>query len=56
MSKSHPEYHLVALVRNKDQAKAITDIYPSVETVLADLDNDSVLRSEASKADVVLSK
>jgi hypothetical protein len=43
-------------VRDKDQANAITDVYPSVETILADLDNDSVLNSEARKADVVLSK
>ncbi|KAF2498522.1 NAD(P)-binding protein [Lophium mytilinum] len=51
---AHPEYKVAALVRNEAQAKAVKAAYPAVETVLGDLDNDQVLRSEAGKADVVL--
>jgi nucleoside-diphosphate-sugar epimerase len=56
LQKMHPEYHLVALVRDESQAKVIKTAYPTIETVIGDLDSDQVLQAEAAKADVVLSK
>jgi hypothetical protein len=56
LQKAHPEYHIVALVRNEAQAKIIKAAFPAVETVTGDLDSDEVLQAEAAKADVVLSQ
>lgn len=56
LQKVHPEYQLVALVRNENQAKVIQTAFPAIETVIGDLDSDNVLQAEAAKADVVLSK
>lgn len=55
LQNKHAEYQLVALVRNEDQAALVKAAFPAVETVIGDLDNDQVLQTEASKADVVLS-
>ncbi|KAF2034233.1 NAD(P)-binding protein [Setomelanomma holmii] len=52
--KKHPEYQIVNFVRTEEQAAIIESAFPTVETVLGDLDNSRVLESEASKADVIL--
>lgn len=54
--EQHPEWHIVALVRNQEQKEIILARWPQVETVLGDLDNRELLLLEASKADVVLRK
>lgn len=56
LSQSHPEYHVVALVRDKTQAEQVTTKFPNLETVLGDLDSHEALVKEASKADVILRK
>jgi nucleoside-diphosphate-sugar epimerase len=56
LQKQHPEYQLVALVRTESQVKIIKAAFPTIETVIGDLDIDQVLQTEAAKADVVLSK
>jgi uncharacterized protein YbjT (DUF2867 family) len=56
LSQSHPEYHVVALVRDKAQAEQVTAKFPNLETVFGDLDSHEVLVKEASKADVILRK
>jgi hypothetical protein len=56
LSQSHPEYHVVVLVRDKAQGEQITTKFPNFETVLGDLDSHDVLLKEASKADVILRK
>lgn len=56
LQKAHPEYKLVALVRNEAQAAIIKSSFPAIEAVIGDLDSDLLLQSEANKADVVLSK
>ena len=56
MVKQHPEYDVVVLVRNEDQAEAIKNAVPSVNTVLGDLNSNNVLLEQAEKANVSLSK
>jgi nucleoside-diphosphate-sugar epimerase len=56
LSQSHPEYHVVGLVRDKAQAEQVTTKFPNIETVFGDLDSHEVLVKEASKADVILRK
>ena len=56
LSQSHPDYHVVALVRAKAQAERVTTKFPNLETVLGDLDTHDVLVKKASKADVILRK
>lgn len=54
ISKKHPEYQLRGLVRTEEQRKKIATKYPSVKTVIGDLDSVDVLKIEAAQADVVL--
>jgi uncharacterized protein YbjT (DUF2867 family) len=53
--KKHPKYQIINLVRTEEQAVIIHSAFPTVETVLGDLDSSKVLEAEAAKADVVLS-
>lgn len=53
--QSHPDCHVVALVRTEEQAAIIKPAYPKVDTIIDDLDNNDVLKAEASRADAVLS-
>jgi uncharacterized protein YbjT (DUF2867 family) len=52
--EKHPEWNTVVLVRNEEQKKVILARWPSLETVIGDLDDKAVLIAEGSKADVVL--
>jgi uncharacterized protein YbjT (DUF2867 family) len=52
----HPEYELAALVRNEEQAQIIGKTWPSVETIIGDLDSHEILLEQGAKADVVLRK
>ncbi|KAL9111273.1 MAG: hypothetical protein Q9227_004352 [Pyrenula ochraceoflavens] len=54
LTHSHPEYTITALVRTDEQARAVQDAYPTVKTVLGDLDSHDVLVEQSLKADVVL--
>lgn len=54
--KKYPEYQVVSLIRNEEQTTIIKAAFPSVETVVGDLDDSAVLEAEAAKADVVLSR
>lgn len=51
---THPEFQIVALVRNEEQAAALIDKWPGTTTVIGTLDDDKILQEEAAKADVVL--
>jgi uncharacterized protein YbjT (DUF2867 family) len=53
--KEHPEYQIVALVRNDDQANKLKAAFPNIDTAIGDLDSEDVLIREASKANVVIS-
>lgn len=53
---AHPEYDVVALVRDQEQADKLKSRFPNISTVLGTLDDDAVLKEEAAKADVVLRK
>lgn len=46
---------IVALVRNKCQAAAVTGRYPTVTPLIGDLDSSAAIQQAASNADVVLS-
>jgi uncharacterized protein YbjT (DUF2867 family) len=54
LTKKHPEYQIRGLVRTEEQQKKIAPKYPSVKTVIGDLDSADVLKAESAKADVVL--
>jgi nucleoside-diphosphate-sugar epimerase len=56
LSKKHPEYQLVTLVRNEDQAKTINKTWPGVVTVIGDSDDHKLLVREGAQTDVVLRK
>jgi uncharacterized protein YbjT (DUF2867 family) len=55
-AKKHPEWQLVALVRNVEQGKAIESKYPAVKTVIGTLDDHDLLVEQGISADVVLRK
>jgi NAD(P)-dependent dehydrogenase (short-subunit alcohol dehydrogenase family) len=55
-SKKHPEWKLVALVRNTEQAQSVKTKYPTVETVIGTLDDHNLLVKQGGLADVVLRK
>ncbi|RDW75541.1 NAD(P)-binding Rossmann-fold containing protein [Coleophoma cylindrospora] len=54
MSKKHPEWTLITLVRDAEQAKLVKGKYPAVETVIGTLDDHNLLVEEGKRADVVL--
>jgi N-acetyl-gamma-glutamylphosphate reductase len=56
ITKRHPEYLIRGLVRTNEQQEKIAAKYPSVQTVIGDLDSADVLKAEATLADVVLRK
>jgi nucleoside-diphosphate-sugar epimerase len=56
LAQKHPEYNLVFLVRNEEQAKIVKARFPSAETVIGDLDSHDILVEQGRHADVVLRK
>ena len=56
MSRAHPDYQYVALVRTQEKADIVTQAYPSIEIVLGGLDDFDLLKQEAAKANIVLRK
>lgn len=54
--EKHPDWHIVALVRNQDHKDTILAQWPHIETVIGDMDNKELMIKEGSKADVVLRK
>jgi len=55
LTQSHPEYNIVTLVRDSHAAETVSQAYPKVRTVVGDLDDSDLVKSEAEKADIVLS-
>lgn len=53
---AHPEYQLVALVRNEEQAAKLKSQWPTITTVVGTLDDDKLIKEESAKANVVLRK
>jgi len=53
-SRQHPEWQIVGLVRNIEQAEKIRAKLPQVQTVLGDLSSMDLLFEEARKADIVM--
>lgn len=56
LSRKHPEYKLVFLVRNSEQSKIVKATFPSAETVIGDLDSHDILVEQGKRANVVLRK
>jgi hypothetical protein len=56
ITKRYPEYLIRGLVRTNEQQKKIIEKYPSVQTVIGDLDSADLLKAEAAQADIVLRK
>ena len=54
--KAHPDYSATALVRSEDKAGLVRSAYPSVQTVIGDLDSTDVITSAVKEADIVLRK
>ncbi|KAE8380919.1 hypothetical protein BDV26DRAFT_302415 [Aspergillus bertholletiae] len=51
---AHPDWQYTALVRREEQAAQLKARYPTVRTVLGDLDSSAILEEEAKNADIVL--
>lgn len=49
-----PDYEYVALVRTDEKAQTVKKSYPSVKTVLGELDDSQLLEDNAAKADIVI--
>ncbi len=56
LAKKHPEYKLVLLVRDENQAKIVKSAFPAAETVIGTLDDQEILAEQGKRADVVLRK
>ncbi|CEI63733.1 hypothetical protein FVEN_g6853 [Fusarium venenatum] len=54
LSKTHPEYNIVTLVRDSHAAETISQAYSTVRTVVGDLDDSKLVEQEAGQADIVL--
>jgi uncharacterized protein YbjT (DUF2867 family) len=54
LSISHPNYHLVVLVRSIDHAKLVKAQYPAAEIAIGDLDSHMLLLEQGKKANIVL--
>ena len=54
--EKHPEWHVVALLRNEAQEKVVLARWPKIEVVIGDLDDSALMIKEGAKADVVLRK
>ncbi|KAF4462619.1 nucleoside-diphosphate-sugar epimerase [Fusarium albosuccineum] len=52
--RGHPEYAITTLVRDAKTAGNISKVFPSIRTVIGDLDDGSLVEKEASQASVVL--
>ncbi|KAJ5548489.1 hypothetical protein N7513_005723 [Penicillium frequentans] len=51
---AHPEYQVVTLVRNEEQAAKLQSHWPAITTVVGTLDDDKIIKEESAKANVVL--
>jgi len=54
LSRQHPEWQLVGLVRNIEQAQKVVGRLPQVQTVLGDLSSLDLLLDQARKSDIVV--
>ncbi|KNG88522.1 hypothetical protein ANOM_003243 [Aspergillus nomiae NRRL 13137] len=54
LTQACPASNISALVRSQTRASQLTNKFPSVTTVIGDLDSTAKITSEASEADVVL--
>lgn len=54
LTRAHPDYSIAALVRNRETARGISDTFPTIRTVVGDLDDAELVEREASEANVVL--
>lgn len=52
----HPEYECSVLLRDSTKAAAVQKAHPTVRVVLGELDSESLIEEEASRADVVVSE
>lgn len=53
IANAHPEYEIVALVRNSDKGAKVAAQYPKIRLVYGDLDSVDLLEKEAKEADIV---
>ncbi|RVD84249.1 uncharacterized protein DFL_006010 [Arthrobotrys flagrans] len=51
---TRPTLSITAMARIQDKANLITAAYPSVRTVIADLDSSDIIISESSIADIII--
>lgn len=54
LSKAHPEFEFLLLIRTQDKADKVKAQYPKATIVFGDLDDSGLLREQAAKADIVL--
>ncbi|KAJ9606130.1 hypothetical protein H2200_009091 [Cladophialophora chaetospira] len=53
ISRTHPDWQVVCMVRDHDKGAKIMQQYPSIRLVHSDLESFDIIEEEASKADVV---
>ncbi|KAF8544786.1 nucleoside-diphosphate-sugar epimerase [Trichophaea hybrida] len=51
---AHPDYSITVLVRSDEKAAPLKSAYPSIQTVIGDLDSSDVITSAVKDADIVL--
>ncbi|KAK6499668.1 hypothetical protein TWF481_010031 [Arthrobotrys musiformis] len=51
---THPNFSITAIARTQEKADKITATYPSVRTIVANLDSSDILISESSTADIII--
>jgi Predicted nucleoside-diphosphate-sugar epimerases len=53
--EAYAAYEVTALVRDETQRNTLKESWPTVKTVIGNLDDETVLSEEGSKVDIVLS-
>jgi uncharacterized protein YbjT (DUF2867 family) len=54
LTQHHADYEFSALIRTKEKAKYLTDLYPNVRVVLGELDDAEKIERESAWADIVI--
>ncbi|KAK6356351.1 hypothetical protein TWF718_000712 [Orbilia javanica] len=54
LSTTYPALSITAMARDQDKANLITAVYPSVRTVIGNLDSSDIIIPESSAADIII--
>ncbi|CAG8298233.1 unnamed protein product [Penicillium salamii] len=54
LQQTHPDYNVSVLIRDQEKANKVTNAFPKVRVVLADLDDVEIIEEESRNANVVI--